>query len=138
MKKDCFLFGSVIFNSLLCTHQTDKHIKTVDIMAKFYNLKVANMRKKQTFILYPYNGGETVLLQSDKRMIQASLKTGKGLINRTNRDYANVASIMQNPMSVYLPNDILADIQRHLWENDGKDGYINGVISYENKELFSK
>ena len=102
-------------------------------MAKHYTLKVANMRKDQSFILYPYSGGETIYLQSDKRMIQLSLKTGKGLINRTNKDYANTISIAQDPVKMELPNNILIAIQKHLWENNGKDGSIGGFISFENK-----
>ena len=107
-------------------------------MAKRYTLKVANMRKEQSFILYPYNGGETIFLQSDKRMIQASLRTGKGFINRTNKNYANTISIAQDPVKVELTNDVLVAIQKHLWDNNGADGSIGGVISFENKELFSK
>ena len=107
-------------------------------MAKHFTFKVANMRKEQRFILYPYNGGETIFLQSDKRMIQLSLKTGNGLINRTNKNYANTISIAQDPVRVELPNDVLVEIQKHLWENNGKDGSLGGFISFENKELFSK
>jgi len=37
-----------------------------------------------------------------------------------------------------LPEDIKTEIQGHLWHNDGKDGNIGGVMSYENKPLFSE
>lgn len=106
-------------------------------MAKHYTFKVANMRKEQRFILYPYSGGDTIFLQSDKRMMQVSLKTGKGVINRTNKNYANTISIAQDPVKMELSNDVLLSIQKHLWENNGADGSIGGFVSFENKELFS-
>lgn len=94
------------------------------------------MRKEQDFILYPYTGGDLINLQSNKRFIQANLRTGEALINGDNRNYANSMSIVLNPVRCQLPDDIKTAIQSYLWHNKGKDGDINGFLSYENKELF--
>jgi hypothetical protein len=37
-----------------------------------------------------------------------------------------------------LPEDIKTQIQEYLWNNNGKDGNIGGVIIFENKPLFSE
>jgi hypothetical protein len=107
-------------------------------MAKYVTLQVANMRKPQEFILYPYDGGDTINLQSDKRFAQVNLRTGKGIINRQNKDYANSITLMMTPVPFELPEAVKTEIQGYLWRNNGKDGNIGGVIHYENKELFSE
>jgi len=104
---------------------------------KDYTFKVANMRKEQEFTLYPYTGGDIIHLQSDKRFMQVNLRTGEALINGNNQNYANSMSLVLNPIRCELPKDIKTAIQSYLWHNEGKDGNINGVCSYENKELFS-
>lgn len=47
-------------------------------------LKVANMRDEQSFVLYPYTGGDHLLLQSSKRMIELNLRNGWFRINSRN------------------------------------------------------
>ena len=106
-------------------------------MAKHYTFKVANMRKEQRFILYPYTGGDSILLQSNKRFCVVNLRTGTGSINRNNTDYANSAKLAQDPVRMELPINILLEIQKYLWNNNGDDGSIGGVLSFQNKELFS-
>ena len=103
----------------------------------YYTLKVANMRKPQSFILYPYKGGEDINLQSDKRFAQVNLKTGEGYINGQNDNYANSMSLILNPVKFQLPEDIKTQIQAYLWHNEGKEGNMGGIMFYENKELFS-
>lgn len=102
-----------------------------------YNLKVANMKKAQEFTLYPYDGGDNIFLQSDKRFIQANLRTGEGFINKTSQNYANSLSLILNPLPFSLPEDIKLKIQSYLWHNEGRNGNIGGVLYFENKELFS-
>lgn len=99
--------------------------------------KVANMRKEQEFILYPYSGGDTIYLQSDKRWITANLRTGKGLINDKNKNYPRQTDLIFNAIEIELPEEVKTDLQGYLWHNNGKDGNISGVVSFENKELFS-
>lgn len=106
-------------------------------MAKHYSFKVANMNKPQEFILYPYSGGDTINLQSDKRFAQVNLRTGNGFINGQNKNYANSISLQMNPVSFILPEEIKIQIQSYLWHNEGKEGNINGCVFYENKPLFS-
>lgn len=107
-------------------------------MARHYTFKVANMRNEQEFILYPYSGGDIINLQSDKRFMQVNLKTGEGIINGSNKNYANSIAMQMNPVKCQLPEDIKTKIQADLWHNDGKEGDINGIVFYENKQLFSE
>jgi hypothetical protein len=107
-----------------------------DRFAAHILLKVANMRAEQNFILYPYNGGEEIYLQSSKRFIIVNLRTGKCVINAKNETYANSTKLWANPLPFDMPEEALASIKKFLWENDGKDGGNCG-ISYENKKLYA-
>lgn len=100
------------------------------------NIKIANLKKEQEFTLYPYTGGDIIYLQSDKRFIRANLKTGEAVINAKNRNYANSVYLQIEPLKCTLPEDVKLKIQAYLWNNEGKDGNINNVVFYENKELF--
>jgi hypothetical protein len=103
-----------------------------------YKFKVANMAKEQEFSLYPYDGGDTILLQSDKRFAQVNLRTGDGIINGSNKNYANSIALLMNPVKFILPEPIKIQIQEFLWNNNGKDGNISNIIHFENKPLFTK
>jgi len=105
--------------------------------AKYITLKVGNMKKEQSFILYPYKGGDTIYLQSDKRWITANLRTGEGKINAKNCEYANQMKMLMNPLDIQLPAEALTELQGFLWNNEGKYGNVNGVLKFEMKELFS-
>lgn len=105
---------------------------------KEYTFKVANMAKEQEFSLYPYGGGDTILLQSDKRFARVNLRTGHGIINGTNKNYANSITLLMNPVKFTLPESIKIEIQSFLWNNNGKDGNIQNVVFFENKPLFTK
>lgn len=102
-----------------------------------YTFKVANMKKEQSFTLYPYDGGDYIYLQSDKRFSKFNLRTGEGMINAKNRNYANSIHLQLEPIKCTLPEEIKTKIQSFLWHNDGKDGNISGVIYFENKPLFT-
>lgn len=104
---------------------------------KQYTFKVANMKKEQDFTLYPYDGGDYIYLQSDKRFSTFNLRTGKGIINATNRNYANSIHLQMEPIKCQLPENIKTEIQGYLWKNEGKEGNINEVVFFENKPLFS-
>lgn len=103
-----------------------------------YTFKVANMKKEQSFTLYPYDGGDYIYLQSDKRFSRFNLRTGEGYINGQNKNYANSIHLQMNPVKCQLPEDIKIKIQGFLWRNEGKEGNISGVMFFENKELFSE
>lgn len=105
---------------------------------KHVKMKVANMRKEQDFILYPYSGGDTILLQSEGRFAQVNLKTGFGIIDSKNHNYPNSITLTMSHVPFQLPEDIKTDIQAYLWHNNGQDGNLSGVCSFENKELFSQ
>lgn len=104
---------------------------------KHVTLKVGNMKKAQSFILYPYSGGNTIYLQSDKRFARVNLRTGEGVIDSKNHNYPNSVTLAISNLPFQLPEDIKTGLQGYLWHNTGKDGNISGVVSFENKELFS-
>lgn len=104
---------------------------------KSYKMKVANMRNEQDFILYPYDGSDSIILQSDKRICRVNLKTGEGVINAKNVNYPCFAVMQMSRLKMQLPENIKAEIQAFLWHNEGQDGHFKNVMSWENKELFT-
>lgn len=104
---------------------------------KDYTFKAGNMKKDQEFTLYPYDGGDYIYLQSDKRFCRVNLRTGIGVMNAKNENYANSIKMQLNPLPFTLPEDIKLKIQGYLWRNEGREGNIKGVVFFENKPLFS-
>lgn len=102
------------------------------------NLKVANMRNEQNFTIYPYNGGDTINLQSSKRFIILNIRNGEGKINRRNeQNGAYSIHVQMSSISFQLEEEIKIAFQKYFWENEGKQGG-GTVIKWEEKELFSK
>lgn len=101
------------------------------------NLMVGNMRKVQQFTLYPYTGGDKIILQSDKRFAEVNLRTGAGRMNKENRNYNGYASLMLGTVNIQLTDEAIQSIQEYLWRMDGADGG-NSCISWANKPLFSE
>jgi len=97
---------------------------------KDYSIKMANMNKPQEFTLYPYNGEKTILLQSDKRIARVNLETGKGVMNRSNKNYPSSIDLQLTPIPCELPENIRIEITKFLIENNGKSGNVGGVMSY--------
>lgn len=85
-----------------------------------FDLKLGNMKKAQNFVLYPYDGGDYILLQSDKRIARINIRTGKGLINAAGCNYPTMIRLQLNPISCELPEDVKTAIQEKLWHNAGK------------------
>lgn len=105
-------------------------------MFKHYKMKVANMRKEQSFTLYPYTGGENIFLQSDNRFAIVNLKTGKGIIDSKNHNYPNRQTLQVSNLPFTIDSNILTDIITYL---EKKSGIVSdGVLSIENKVLFSE
>jgi len=104
---------------------------------KSYKLKLANMRTEQEFVLYPYNGGDYISIQSDKRFAQLNLRTGRGIIDGKNRNYSNSITLRMYPLPFTMPTDTLKEIQGYLWHNSGVQEVVKSVLFIENKELFS-
>ena len=85
-------------------------------------LKVGNMRNEQSFTIYPYSGGDTIFLQSDKRIIRLNLKTGKGIINPKNEQNGAYGHHLYNGIGCEVPNESLVSLQGYLWRNAGIQG----------------
>ncbi len=45
--------------------------------------------------------------------------------------------LAMHPLDMQLPETIKTQIQGYLWHNEGNDGNLDGVLLWENKELFS-
>lgn len=100
-------------------------------------LKVANMKKEDSFTLYPYSGGDEIFLQSGKRWIEVNIRTGRGVIIAKGVNYPNRWKMLQvGKIDFVLPSEALASLQEHLWNNSGLQGVGTGLV-FENKELFS-
>ncbi len=106
--------------------------------AKYYTLKVANMKKEQSFILYPYDGGDYIYLQSPKRFARVNLRSGIGLIDGKNRNYSNSVTLAMCPLPFKLSEEMKTEIQGYLWNNSGVQEVVESVLFIENKELFSE
>ena len=79
-------------------------------------LKVANMRTAQEFTVYPYDGGDTILVQSSKRFARINLRTGTGVINAKNENYANSIKLQANPLGFKVPAEALVNIKAYFWK----------------------
>ena len=100
-------------------------------------LKVANMKKEDSFVIYPYSGGDTIYLQSGKRWIEANLRTGAAKIIKKGMEYANSWKMaFYGHIDFQLPAEAVQSIQDYLWHNSGLQG--STVVKYENAELFSQ
>lgn len=109
-------------------------------MSKHITTKFGNMRKEQEFIVYPYDGGDCVLIQSDKRIANVNLKTGRTVLSaqRQGGAYGVHLSPQLGAILTDFPSDKLIELQEHLWNNTGVQEIVKGVpVTYENKELFS-
>jgi hypothetical protein len=110
-------------------------------MAHYITVKFGNMRgEAQRFIVYPYSGGDTVLLQSSKRIARVNLRTGQTILSRQVQGGAYAPHLYpeMGATLVQFPSDKLTELQGYLWHNEGKAGNICGVVHYSNSELFSK
>lgn len=101
--------------------------------AKRFFMKVANMRKEQDFILYPYNGDDKICIQSDGRFAIVSLSTGRGIIDSKNHNYPNSITLTRSNISFEMPENILNDIKEYLKINSGIQKEF-GILNIENKE----
>ena len=105
---------------------------------KQFKLKFTGMRKEQDFLIYPYSGGDDVLLQSDTRICRLNLKTGETLLSKahSNGSYGHDLHPFRGAYFVQIDQSKLIEIQGYLWNNAGITT-DNAVLSIENKELFS-
>lgn len=111
-------------------------IKTDRNGFKSIELKLANMRKADKFTIYPYNGGDFVLLQTSSRFARLNLKTGVGIINKKGVKTSCFLSMQLDPFAFKIEPEILTELQAFLWNNKGKSGG-GSLIQWDNKELFS-
>ena len=92
----------------------------------------------QDFVLYPYDGGDTLVIQSDKRIAQINLRTGETILSKQcqNGAYFMHLSQFMGATVVQFPQDELTKLQEYLWNNPGEKLHGNLIIT-EDKELFS-
>jgi hypothetical protein len=100
--------------------------------------KLPRMRKAQSFLLYPYDGSDSLILQSDTRIIRLNIRTGEGILSlpHPNGSYFHHLGKSEGAYAVKITGQELNAIQEHLWNHSGTQTYKN-VLFIENKELFS-
>lgn len=103
-------------------------------------IKFGTMRSEQSFTIYPYNGGDTVTIQSNKRIAEVNLRTGLTILSKQvqNGAYFMHLSNMFGAIVVDFPKDELVKLQEYLWNNSGVQEVVKGILLIENKELFSE
>lgn len=102
---------------------------------KNYTFKAGNMKAEQEFTLYPYTGGETITLQSDKRICKVNVHTGKGVMNRKNEQRgAYFAHFALGTIEVQVPHTTMNEIREHLKGAAGLQQVGAGLL-IENKPL---
>ena len=80
-------------------------------------LKVANMRNAQRFIMYPgIMRDSEVWLQSDKRFIAVNLLDSKAVINRSNKNYPNRLDLATTGITFDFDKDLINELKEH-YEN---------------------
>ena len=102
------------------------------------NLKLANMRSEQNFTIYPYTGGDNIMLQSDKRFAILDIRKGIGKINPKNQQngaYSVHLAFSSIPFEV--SEEVKIAFQKYFWENEGKMGG-GPIVKWNNEELFNK
>jgi hypothetical protein len=98
--------------------------------------KLANMKKSADFTIYPYSGGDTISIQSDKRFCEINIRTGEGKINKKGVNYANNWVMTLDPLFFAVESEIIIELKKYFWENEGANGG-GSLISWENKPLYS-
>jgi len=115
-----------------------RNTAAVGMVFKGFDIKLPGMRKEADFTIYPYDGGDYVLLQSDTRILRLNLRTGIALVSKPRSGGAYGVHLNQALGAKFMdfPKDKLVEIQEYLWHNSGRQS--NGVIITENKDLFSE
>jgi hypothetical protein len=107
---------------------------------KNISLKFGNMKgSPQNFILYPYDGGDDIIIQSDKRIARINLRTGATILSKQcqNGAYFMHLNSFMGAIECQFPQDELIKLQEYLWNNSGEKKH-GGFLITEDKELFSK
>lgn len=84
----------------------------------FYHiqLKVANMRNAQKFILYPeITEAGDVWLENGKRFIAVNLFDGEAVINKSNKNYPNRHDLLTG-ITFNFDQDLIGELKEH-YEN---------------------
>lgn len=105
---------------------------------KCFTLKLGNMRKAQDFVIYPYDGSDYILLQSDNRITRVNIRTGDGIMNakhQPNGAYGHHLNFSTVP--VKLSEAEVKEIQGYLWKNSGTQREGGRGVIIENAQLFA-
>lgn len=82
-------------------------------MIQRIELKLGNMRRPASFIVYPFTEGQTELtIQSDKRIAKVDLTTGKGLLS-SGRGHPGFHALSRflGAIDITLDNDTLEKLK---------------------------
>jgi len=120
---------------------SDAHMGTVMVDRNGFTsieIKMPGMKKAAEWTIYPYKGGDDLILQNSTRIMQVNLRTGLTMLSkaRSSGAYFHDLLSIRGATNVMMPTDSLIQLQKHLWDNEGKSGG-GPVVSWDNKELFS-
>lgn len=98
--------------------------------------KLGNMRKAVDFTIYPYKGGDTISIQSDRYFAIVNLRHNTAFMNAKGVQNATSIHVQMNPKKVECEELSMA-LKDYFWHNEGQEGG-NSVITWRNEELYSK
>src|SRR5690349_3552961 len=113
--------------------QTGKYNKNlikkpnINFMFQSISLKLGNARKEDVYTIYPYNGEETFLVQSDKRIARINMD-GTGIVSNPHQSgaYGHHLVFERNPIK--LSDDKLTELKLKVL-GAGENPSYKGVIS---------
>lgn len=79
----------------------------------FVSAKLGNMRKAQDFIVYPIQGSDRVVIQSDTRIAAFNPETGVGVLSEAKPNGAYFMHLSFNTIPIVLPRELVEKILGH-------------------------
>lgn len=73
-------------------------------------LKLGNARKAQSYVIYPYDGGGTFILQSDTRIARVDM-AGKGTVSHAHQGGAYAPHLAMELNPIQLTEAEISDIK---------------------------
>jgi hypothetical protein len=100
-------------------------------MFKHITLKLGNARKAEQYTIYPYNGEQSFLIQSDKRIARINMD-GSGIVSNPHPSgaYGHHLAYEKNP--VQLTPDQLMELKLTVLGEGEVMNYKNCIYSQQN------
>jgi hypothetical protein len=105
----------------------------------YIHLKLPGMKRRESFLLYPYDGTNLLTLQSETRIMMLHLKTGTAVLSAAH-EHGSYSFHLRLDAGAFRTNvswEELEAIQAYLWSNSGECTDPTGILHFENKNLFA-